>query len=87
MKKDYDKKLLFNSISLFDSESYLSLELYCSYFQALHAKKYDDAIMDTFRKKIFMQNSHMIIKHNIRHAKGEVSYRLRMNQFGDMVCK
>ncbi|XP_022650879.1 cathepsin L1-like isoform X2 [Varroa destructor] len=55
------------------------------HFKALHAKKYDDAVMDTFRKKIFMQNSHMIIKHNIRHAKGEVSYRLRMNQFGDML--
>lgn len=34
-----------------------------------------------------MQNSHMIVKHNIRHARGEISYRLKMNEFGDMVSE
>ncbi|OQR72376.1 cathepsin L isoform 1 [Tropilaelaps mercedesae] len=54
------------------------------HFKTRHAKAYDNLIIDSFRKKIFMQNSHMIVKHNIRHAKGEISYRLKMNEFGDM---
>jgi len=54
-------------------------------FKILHAKSYDGPQVESFRKKIFLQNSHLIARHNVRHAKGEVSYRLKMNEFGDML--
>lgn len=50
-----------------------------------HNKKYDGSTVEAFRKKIFLQNTHLIARHNVKHAKGEISYNLKMNQFGDMV--
>ena len=35
--------------------------------------------------KVYLENRHKIANHNIRHAKGEVSYSLAMNHFGDVV--
>lgn len=55
------------------------------HFKARHNKVYETPSVDVLRKEIYMQNSHMIARHNIRHARGEVSYRLKMNQFGDML--
>lgn len=55
------------------------------HFKVHHKKDYEGPTVEAFRKKIFLQNSHMIARHNIRHAKGEVSYNLGMNQFGDML--
>lgn len=34
---------------------------------------------------IYLQNRDMIAAHNARFEKGEVSYSMKMNQFGDMV--
>lgn len=38
-----------------------------------------------FRKKIFLENKRKIIIHNKLYEAGEVSYKLAMNHFGDMV--
>merc|ERR1711874_450608 len=34
---------------------------------------------------IYLQNRDMIAAHNARFEKGEVSYSMKMNQFGDML--
>merc|ERR1712137_230240 len=36
---------------------------------------------------IYLQNRDMIAAHNARFEKGEVSYSMKMNQFGDMLPK
>lgn len=35
--------------------------------------------------KIFMENKHKIAKHNAKFARGEVSYKLGLNKYADMV--
>ena len=35
--------------------------------------------------QVFLDNIRLIEQHNARHAKGEVSYTLAMNKYGDMV--
>ncbi|XP_003743778.1 cathepsin L1 [Galendromus occidentalis] len=54
-------------------------------FKVHHNKKYEGSTVEAFRKKIFLQNTHLIARHNIKHAKGETTYKLKMNQFGDML--
>jgi hypothetical protein len=39
------------------------------------------------RKQIFQTNLLYVIKHNLDASKGKFSYRLAMNQYGDLVIK
>lgn len=41
---------------------------------------------ELLRFKIFTENSLIIAKHNAKYAKGLVSYKLGMNQFGDLLA-
>lgn len=54
-------------------------------FKATHGKQYESGAEELFRKKIFVQNSLNIARHNEKHARGHVSYKLAMNEFGDML--
>lgn len=44
-----------------------------------------NTIEENFRMKVFMENKYRINRHNKRYERGEVSYTMKMNQFGDMV--
>lgn len=39
---------------------------------------------EKLRMQIFMENQLKIVKYNKRYGKGEVSYKLAMNKFGDL---
>lgn len=56
----------------------------CLLFQNVHTKQYTE-FEEKFRMKVYLENRHKIAQHNIRHARGEVSYSLAMNHFGDLV--
>ena len=52
--------------------------------QSLHGKSYD-ATEEKLRMQIFSANMDKISRHNARYMKGEVTYSMGMNQFGDLV--
>lgn len=54
-------------------------------FKMTFAKKYETEIEDRFRMKIYMENKHKINTHNKLYEKGEVSYKLAMNHYGDIL--
>jgi len=54
-------------------------------FKLNHGKSYSDKSEESFRLKVFMENKHLIAKHNQRASNGLKSYSLAMNQFGDML--
>lgn len=54
-------------------------------FKLEHSLKYDSEIEDKFRMKIYAENKHKIAKHNQRYEKGEVTYKLQQNKYGDML--
>lgn len=54
-------------------------------FQAEHNKNYKSDIEEKFRMKIFMDNKHKIAKHNGNYEMKKVSYKMKMNKYGDMV--
>jgi len=54
-------------------------------FKIKHGKSYTDKSEENFRIKIFMENKHLIAKHNQRASNGLKSYSLAMNQFGDLL--
>uniref|UniRef100_A0A2R5LIH6 Putative cathepsin l-like cysteine proteinase b n=1 Tax=Ornithodoros turicata TaxID=34597 RepID=A0A2R5LIH6_9ACAR len=54
-------------------------------FKATHGKEYESKTEEHFRKKIFMENSHKVARHNAKFARNEVSYKLAMNEFGDLL--
>lgn len=54
-------------------------------FKLAHDKKYESEVEESFRMKIFLDNRHKIAKHNQRYERGEVSYKLGMNHFGDLL--
>ncbi|XP_066596122.1 cathepsin L1 [Prorops nasuta] len=54
-------------------------------FKAEHKKLYNSETEEKFRMKIFMDNRHKIAKHNQRYEAGEVSYKLKINKYGDML--
>lgn len=35
--------------------------------------------------KVYLENRHKIAKHNARYEKGEVTFKMDMNHFGDLV--
>ncbi|KAG8293404.1 hypothetical protein J6590_016362 [Homalodisca vitripennis] len=53
-------------------------------FKLQHNKSYSSDTEERFRMKIFMDNKNKIAKHNSRFEKGEVSFKLAMNHYGDM---
>ncbi|KAK8781985.1 hypothetical protein V5799_016670 [Amblyomma americanum] len=57
-------------------------------FKALHHKSYRSVEEEAFRRKIFLDNRYTIARHNERYGRGLVSFKLRMNQYGDLrgVC-
>lgn len=55
------------------------------FWQVEHNKKYSDAGEDNFRQKIFLANRYKIAKHNIRYFKKEVSFKLDINKYADML--
>jgi len=50
-----------------------------------HDKEYDTQTEEKFRLKIFMENKAKIEKHNRKAVKGDHTYHLKMNQYGDML--
>ncbi|XP_037578751.1 procathepsin L [Dermacentor silvarum] len=56
-----------------------------SAFKALHGKDYDSDTEEYYRLKIYMENRMKIARHNEKYAKNQVSYKLAMNEFGDLL--
>ncbi|KAH6928792.1 hypothetical protein HPB50_019524 [Hyalomma asiaticum] len=54
-------------------------------FKATYNKNYGSVEEELFRQKIFLDNRHMIARHNDRYSRGLVSYKLKMNQYGDLL--
>ncbi|XP_071439800.1 procathepsin L [Hetaerina americana] len=54
-------------------------------FKLEHKKSYSNDIEEKFRMKIFMENKRKIAKHNSNYEKGVVTYKLALNQFGDLL--
>jgi len=52
-------------------------------FKRTHGKNYT-VVEDIIRLEIFLKNVEKIAEHNLRYEKGEVSYFLGMNQYGDL---
>merc|ERR1712243_299802 len=55
-------------------------------FKSLHGKSYD-ATEEKLRMQIFSANMDRISRHNARYMKGEVTYSMGMNQFGDLTTE
>lgn len=54
-------------------------------FKMEHKKVYKSDVEEKFRMKIFMDNKHKIAKHNANFEMKKVSYKLKMNKYGDML--
>lgn len=67
-------------ISFFD----LVLEEWTT-FKLEHRKNYLTDTEEKFRMKIYMDNKHKIALHNRKYQLGQVSYKLAMNKYGDML--
>lgn len=52
-------------------------------FQLQYNKKYEQKFEDEKRLQIFIANKLYIAKHNQLYEKGELTYSLEMNRFGD----
>ncbi|XP_067004458.2 cathepsin L [Anabrus simplex] len=52
-----------------------------------HGKRYSNPREEQLRMEIFMENKMKIAKHNEKFEKGEVSYKMGLNQYGDMTHK
>ncbi|XP_043529775.1 procathepsin L-like [Frieseomelitta varia] len=54
-------------------------------FKMEHNKTYKNDIEERFRMKIFMDNKHKIAKHNGNYEMKGVTYKLKMNKYGDLL--
>lgn len=54
-------------------------------FKSIHSKTYQSSEEELLRFKIFAENSRLIANHNAKYVKGLVSFKLGMNQFGDLL--
>jgi cathepsin L len=54
-------------------------------FKLTHSKAYKSPMEDKFRMKIYMENKAKIERHNALVAKGQKSYHLKMNKYGDLL--
>uniref|UniRef100_T1H868 Cathepsin L n=1 Tax=Rhodnius prolixus TaxID=13249 RepID=T1H868_RHOPR len=55
-------------------------------FKEMHGKNYRNQFEEMFRMKIFLDNKKKIEEHNAKFEQGEVSYKMKMNHFGDMMA-
>jgi len=53
-------------------------------FKTLYRREYGSD-EEEFRFKVFMENKHLIAKHNQKAVKGQKSYTLEMNHYGDLL--
>lgn len=53
-------------------------------FKLSHKRRYSSRLDEALRFQIFKSNLEFIEKHNAKADNGEISFRLAMNQFGDM---
>ncbi|VVC28252.1 Peptidase C1A, papain C-terminal,Cysteine peptidase, asparagine active site,Cysteine peptidase [Cinara cedri] len=53
-------------------------------FKVKYNKTYKNIEDELFRKKLYLKNKIVIEEHNKLYKKGQVTYKLKMNQFGDM---
>ena len=53
-------------------------------WKTTHKKTYSGSV-EVERRLIWQENLEFIVKHNLEHQRGLHSYRLGMNEFGDMV--
>lgn len=56
-------------------------------WKLFHGKEYTNVMEDKFRMKIFMENKANIAKHNNMAHRGDKSYFLKMNNYGDLVSQ
>ncbi|PSN53186.1 Cathepsin L [Blattella germanica] len=54
-------------------------------FKVKHGKKYETVEENDFRMQIYLQNKLKIEKHNLAYEKGIYTFKLGMNQFGDLL--
>lgn len=54
-------------------------------YKTQFSKKYDNEIEERYRMKIYMENKHRIALHNKMFQRGEVTYDLEMNHYGDLL--
>lgn len=63
-------------------------ELHCTkvlFAQYAYRKSYDSMVEENFRRSVFHENQRKIALHNDQYNLGIFSYKLKTNQFGDMV--
>ncbi|XP_068084082.1 cathepsin L1 isoform X1 [Anabrus simplex] len=53
-------------------------------FKVQYERRYSSPTEEQRRLETYLKNRKMIAEHNKRYAEGEFSYKLEMNQFGDM---
>ncbi|KAK8719512.1 hypothetical protein OTU49_014017, partial [Cherax quadricarinatus] len=53
-------------------------------FKAIHERKYVDAEEENYRRSVFDHNLQLVKDHNAKHERGEVTFTLAMNKFGDL---
>merc|ERR1712168_42530 len=56
-------------------------------FKALHGRTYETVQQEQYRKSVFEDNQKFIDDHNARFENGEITFTLKMNQFGDMTTE
>ncbi|CAG0914399.1 unnamed protein product [Notodromas monacha] len=56
-----------------------------SYPLLTHGKNYETPMEDKFRMKIFIENRHRIAKHNMDYAMGNVTFKMAVNKYSDML--
>lgn len=54
-------------------------------WKSMHAKNYSSSTEDKFRMKIYMENKAKIDRHNDLASRGDHSYFLKMNNYGDLL--
>jgi cathepsin L len=90
-KASFDKMklqvlLVLGVISLAQAVSFFELVLEeWETYKLIHSKGYDNGMEEKFRMKIYMENKKKVAKHNAKAAKGQYSYHLAMNEFGDLL--
>ncbi|XP_045616608.1 digestive cysteine proteinase 1-like [Procambarus clarkii] len=53
-------------------------------FKTIHSRKYVDAEEEQYRRSVFEHNLQYVKEFNEKYERGEVTFNLAMNQFGDM---
>merc|ERR1712121_563390 len=54
-------------------------------FKTVHKKSYETEAEDLLRKEIFLNNVQKVEEHNQKFEAGEVSFKLGVNQFSDLI--